>query len=412
MPRAARQLSAVEVRRLTTPGLHPVGGVSGLYLQVARTGGRSWILRATVAGRRRDIGLGGFPDVTLAQAREKAREYRAAIWEGRDPVAERKAAQDALRAARAKAMTFDQAAAEYLKAKRAEFRNAKHVRQWESTLATYASPVIGKLDVAEIELAHIVQVLEPHWQTKTETMKRLRGRIEHVLNWATVRGYRQSDNPARWKGNLDAVLPKPGKINGRVKHFRAMPIDDMPAFMAELRRREGMAARALEFVILTAARSGEVRGARWQEIDLDKGEWRIDGERMKAGHEHRVPLSDAAVTLLRGLPRFEGTDLVFPAARGGKLSDMSLTAVLRRMEVDATVHGFRSTFRDWTAERTAYPREVIEKCLAHAIGDKVEAAYRRGDLFERRRRLMHDWSQFCAGSGTATGDVVNIGATT
>lgn len=345
--------------------------------------------------------------MTLAQARERAREYRQAIWEGRDPVAERKAAQQALAASQLAAITFDKAAAEYLKAKRSEFRNPKHIQQWENTLATYASPVLGKLDVAEVELAHVVKVLEPIWETKTETAARLRGRMEKVLAWATVRGYRSGDNPATWKGNLDAVLPKPNKVKGG-QHFKALPIDALPDFMTALRQRKGIAARAVEFTILTAARSGEVRGATWDEIDLDNKVWTVPAERMKASKEHRVPLNDAAVSLLRNMPRFEGTDLVFPAARGGKLSDMSLTAVLRRMEVDATVHGFRSTFRDWTAERTAYAREVIEKSLAHAIGDKVEAAYRRGDLFEKRRRLMADWAEFCDGKAPEGGDVVHL----
>jgi integrase len=359
-------------------------------------------LRATIGKKRRDIGLGSFPTVTLSQAREKAREYREAIWQGRDPVAERQAAQQALRASQEASLTFDQAVAAYLKNKRREFRNPKHIQQWENTLTHYASPIIGGLSVDQIELAHVVKVLEPIWQTKTETASRLRGRIEHVLNYAAVRGFRSNDNPARWRGNLDAVLPKPSKVKGG-KHFKALPFADMPEFMANLRQRSGMTARALEFTILTAARSGEVRGATWDEIDLDNALWIIPGERMKGGREHRVPLTDGAARLLSNLPRMGETNLVFPAARGGKLSDMSLTSVLRRMEVDATVHGFRSTFRDWAAERTAYPNEVVEMCLAHAIGDKVEAAYRRGDLLQRRRRLMSDWEAFCDGHGDAAG---------
>jgi integrase len=359
-----------------------------------------------VAGKRRDIGLGSFPTVPLTEARDKAREYRERIWRGEDPVAERQAAKAALRAAEAASITFNEAAAEYIKVKSAEFRNEKHKRQWSATIATYAGPVIGRLPVREIELAHIVRVLEPHWHDKTETMKRLRGRIEKVLSWATVRGYRDGDNPARWRGNLDAVLPAPGKVK-KAGNFAALPWQDVPTFMPALRQRDGMAARAVEFAILTAARSGEVRGATWAEIDLDAATWIIPAGRMKSGREHRVPLSGPAVTLLRALPRMVGSEYVFPAPRGGALSDMSLSAVLRRMEVPATVHGFRSAFRDWCAERTNYTREVAEQALAHAIGDKVEAAYRRGDLFERRRRLMSEWSDYCDGKASA-GEVVEL----
>ena len=254
-------------------------------------------------------------------------------------------------------------------------------------------------------LSHVVKILEPIWNTKTETATRLRGRIESVLDWATVRGFRHGENPARWKGHLDKILPKPSKVT-KVEHHVALPVDDIGAFMAELRKREGVAARALEFAILTAARSGEVRGATWSEIDLDSGVWIIPGERMKAGREHRVPLSEGAIKLLQALPRFGHTDLVFVAPRGGMLSDMTMTAVMRRMEVDAVPHGFRSTFRDWAAERTAYPRDVAEMALAHTIGDKVEAAYRRGDLFEKRCRMMADWAAFC--NTKVTGDVVPI----
>lgn len=406
-PKKAKELTALEVKRLTKPGLHAVGGVAGLYLQVTHSGARSWILRATVGKRRRDIGLGGYPDVPLAQAREKAREARELIKQGIDPVEQRKAARTALIAAQASRITFDQAAARFLSSKRHEFKNAKHAAQWESTLKTYASPIIGRLPVSEVELPHIVEILEPIWTTKTETASRLRGRIEAVLAWATVAGYRSGDNPARWKGHLDAVLPKPSKV-AKVKNHRALPIDDMGAFMVALRKREGMAAKALEFLILTAARSGEVRGATWDEIDLKAKVWTIPAERMKAGKEHRVPLSDPAVALLEALPRLAGSPYVFPSARGGMLSDMALSALMKRMAVDAVPHGFRSTFRDWCAERTNYPREVAEMALAHTISDKVEAAYRRGDLFEKRRRLMADWARFCDTTQKASGEVVPL----
>lgn len=394
MPKKARELSALQVRRLTRPGLHPVGGVAGLCLDVKDTGARSWILRATVGGRRPEIGLGGFPDVTLEQAREKAREIRELIRQGEDPVLARRSARDALRAANAKRVTFRKAAERFLESKRLEFRNEKHAAQWATTLETYAYPVIGDLSVDSIELAHVKRILDPIWTTKTETAKRLRGRVESVLAYATASGFREGDNPARWRGNLDAVMPKPSRI-AKVKHHRALPIDELSAFMAELSKQEGMGARALEFSILTAARSGEVRGATWNEIDFEAKTWTVPGDRMKAGKEHVVPLSDPAVRLLKELPRMKGSNYVFPAVKGGQLSDMTISAVCRRMEVDAVPHGFRSTFRDWTAERTSYPRDVCEMALAHAIENKVEAAYRRGDLLEKRRRLMREWAKFC-----------------
>jgi integrase len=406
MPKKAKELSPLEVKRITKPGLHAVGGVAGLLLQVTPTGARSWVLRATVGAKRRDIGLGGFPDVTLAQARERAREAREQIRQGIDPVEQRKATRDALRAEQAKRLTFDDAAKQFLARKSSEFKNAKHAAQWGSTLETYASPIIGKLPVDRIELAHIIQVLEPLWTTKTETATRLRGRIESVLAYATASGFREGDNPARWRGNLDAVLPKPRKL-AKVTHHRALPFDQMPDFMIELRKREGMGARALEFAILTAARSGEVRGATWAEIDLDAKLWTIPADRMKAGKEHTVPLSTAAVKLLNALPRMKDNDHLFPAPRGGQLSDMSLSAVTKRMGVDAVPHGFRSTFRDWCAERTHYPNEVAEMALAHTIGNKVEAAYRRGDLLLKRARLMSDWCKFI-NSPTRPAEVVSI----
>jgi integrase len=394
MPKVAHELSPLEVRRLTSPGFHAVGGATGLYLQVSDSGARSWVLRIKIGDKRRDLGLGSFADVPLARAREKAREKREEIGRGRRPHHGRARGTAALRAAAAKLVTFDECARRVVAMKAVEFKNAKHAAQWPSTLETYASPVVGKLPVAAIELGHITEILAPIWTTKTETATRLRGRLETVLDYATVHGLRSGSNPARWKGNLDAVLPKPAKLK-RVQHHRALAIDEMPAFVAELRRRDGIAARCLEWVVLTACRSGEARGARWSEIDVKARLWTIPGQRMKAGKSHRVPLSAEALALLDALPRMAGTDLVFPAPRGGQLSDMALLAVMRRMGVDAVPHGARSTFRDWCSERTAYPRDVAEMALAHTIGDKVEAAYRRGDLMEKRRRMMEDWARFC-----------------
>jgi len=346
-----------------------------------------------VGNKRREMGLGAYPEITLAAAHEKARECREQIRQGIDPVIAKREIKARLIASQGNAVTFDQAVTRFMKGKVKEFSNAKHAAQWLSTLNTYASPVIGNMIVADIELSHILKVLEPEWTTKTETMSRLRGRIENVLSWATVHKYRKGDNPARWIGNLAAVLPKPTKVS-TVNHHAALPWKDLPAFMPLLRERQGIAARALEFLILTAARSGEVRGATWQEIDFQEKLWIIPAERMKAKAEHRVPLSTDVVALLRSLPRFENCEYVFAAPRGGSLSDMSISAVLKRMKVDAVPHGFRSTFRDWASESTSYPHDVCEMALAHTIVSSVEAAYRRGDLLEKRRRMMNDWSNF------------------
>lgn len=394
MPVKAKELGPLAVSKLTTPGLYFVGGVAGLALQVLPTGGRTWVLRATMGGRRRDMGLGGFPDLPLADARTAARKARELIRAGLDPIEEARAAISAKRASAAKDVTFKEATTAYIAAHEASWRNAKHAQQWTNTLATYAEPTIGDLLVRDIELTHVLTILEPIWTAKTETATRLRGRIEQILDWATARGHRQGLNPARWRGHLDKLLAKPSKV-ARVEHRAALPVEGVGAFMTALRGVDGMGARALEFAVLTAARSGEVRGATWAEIDLKARVWTVPGSRMKAGREHRVPLSTQAVALLEALPRIEGVDLVFPAPRNGPLSDMTLTAVLRRMKVAAVPHGFRSTFRDWAAERTNYPRDAAEMALAHAIGDKVEAAYRRGDLFEKRRRMMADWATFC-----------------
>jgi len=407
MPKRAKELSAVQVKRLTKPGFHAVGGVSGLFLQVTRSGARSWILRATVGAKRRDIGLGGFPDVTLAQAREKARDAREKIRQGIDPVAERKSARESLKAAQAKTLTFDQAAHRCHAAKVDEFRNEKHKHDWISSLERYASPVLGSLLVNDIELAHVLEVLEPIWKDKTETATRVRQRLESVLTWATVRGYRKGENPARWEGNLKEVLPTPSKIT-KVRHHRAIPWQEISAFMEKLRQREGTAARALEFAILTASRSSEVRLATWDEIDLDHGIWTVPAERIKAGRTHRVPLSKDAVSLLKALPRVQGSNYVFPAPRGGALSDMALSAVCRRMGVDATPHGFRSTFKDWARNRTSYADEASELALAHVNSDATRAAYARDELLPQRQKLMADWARYCNEPNPQTREVVSI----
>ncbi|QOL82661.1 tyrosine-type recombinase/integrase [Pseudooceanicola spongiae] len=407
MPRIAKELSAITVRNLAHPGhggnvAHAVGGVTGLYLQITPNGARSWLLRYVVNGSRHSMGLGPFPEVTLARAREKARDAREMIRAGGDPLCEKRVAQEARRAQ----VTFADAADETVKAKSGGFRNEKHKKQWRSTLDTYAAPVLGDMPVTDITVDDIKRVLEPIWTTKTETATRLRGRIEAVLAWATVHGHRTGDNPARWKGNLDASLPKPKK-GSKVKNHPALTLDDAPAWFADLRKRDGFASRALEFTVLTAARSGEVRGATWDEIDLVAGVWTIPAERMKAEKEHRVPLNVAAKALLEGMDRMGDSPYLFPALRGGALSDMALSACMKRINEardsgyldarskrPAVPHGLRSTFRDWAAERTEYPAEMAEMALAHQVGSAVERAYRRSDMMEKRRHMMEDWADF------------------
>jgi integrase len=417
--RTAKELGPLAVSRLTAPGLHAVGGVAGLYLQVLPSrpnpenpteivpGGRSWVLRATVGGKRRDMGLGGFPSVTLAGARERARDARDKIDKGLDPIEVRRAAKMALRADDAKLVTFEDAAKAYMAAHETSWRNAKHREQWRNTLNGLAYPHIGKLAVRDIEVAHVLGVLEPIWRVRTETANRLRGRMELVLDWATARGYREGLNPARWKGHLDKMLPNPTKLKPK-GHMAAMAVADVAAFMGRLGAAGGMGARALEFVVLTAARSGEARGGTWSEIDLNKKVWTIPASRMKMGKEHRVPLSSQAMTLLEALPRFAGTDIVFSSANGAPLSDRTLLAVLRRMDVDVTAHGFRSTFRDWCGEFTNFPREIAEAALAHTTGSSVEQAYRRGDALEKRRKLMEAWARFLSGPAAPAGGNVTL----
>lgn len=394
MPKKAKELSALEVKRLTTPGRHATGNVAGLLLVVKESGAKSWILRTVIAGKRRNIGLGGYPEISLAQAREKARNIKDQIEQGIDPVEQKRATRRALAKQQTEKMTFSKAAQLCHEKKSSEFSNEKHKKDWIRSIETYANPVIGDMPIDEIELPHILKIFEPIWQERTETATRLRQRVETVLTWATVAGHRTGDNPARWKGHLEAILPKPTKIK-KTSHFKALPWQEIGAFMQELRNRDGMGARALEFIVLTAKRSGEVRLATWEEIDFENKAWSIPGERMKNGKPHTVPLTDDAIKLLKALPRFEGSPYVFPAARGGPLSDMTISAVCKRMKVDAVPHGFRSTFRDWAAENTSFPREVCEQALAHTIENKVEAAYRRGDLFEKRRRLKDAWASFC-----------------
>jgi len=420
--RTMSKLTALQVSRVSEPGLYSDGG--GLYLQVTaprgqdRTGHppRSWIFKFTLNGKAREMGIGPLHTVSLAQARAKATECRALCKDGRDPIEARSLERAALFADARKLATFKECARQFIEGHKAAWRNAKHAAQWERTLETYAYPKIGSLPVQAIGTSDVLGVLEPIWTKKTETAKRLRGRIEAILDWANARGYREGENPARWRGHLDKLLPNPSKVQ-RVRHHAALPYEDMPEFMAALRAQEGVSARALEFAIFAAARTGEVIGARWSEIDTTNKVWIVPATRMKGGREHRVPLSARALAILEEMKLLRqdgGQAFVFPGGKAGQpLSNMAFLMLLRRMgRTDLTAHGFRSTFRDWAAERTAYQGEVAEMALAHAVGDKVEAAYRRGDLFEKRRRLMDDWARFCETDQPATAEVVAIRAAT
>lgn len=395
MPKIARELTPLAVSKLTKPGTHAVGGVAGLALRVYPEGQRAWVLRTMVAGKRREFGMGGYPTVSLASAKDRARATLDKVFAGIDPVEEKQRLRSALRAAKAKAVSFSKVAEQYIAQHEAGWKNPKHAAQWVTTLSTYAFPVIGSVTVANVDTPLVLKVLEPIWTEKTETASRVRGRIEVILDYATAKGLRDGPNPARWKGHLALTLPARRKV-APVQHHAAIPVLEMPAFMKQLRGIDGVSARALAFLTLTAARSGEVRGMTWGEVDLKNKLWTVPASRMKAKREHRVPLSDAAWLILESIKRVDGVDLVFPSARGGALSDMSLTAIMRRLGLEAVPHGLRSSFRNWTAEMTSYPNEVAEMALSHTVSNSTEAAYRRGDLLEKRRPMMADWAEFLA----------------
>lgn len=383
MVRQINRLSARAVTTLTKVGRHADG--NGLYLSISNNGGRRWVFLYRANGKLREKGLGSATKVSLKEARQAAEVVGKLLREGIDPI------DSAPKAADTK--TFSECATSFIASNEAGWRNAKHRDQWTTTLKNHAEP-IGKLPVNKIGVEHIVKILKPIWKTKTETASRVRGRIESVLDWAAAHGFRSSDNPARWRGHLDKILPPARKVT-KVKHHPALPYPDIPMFMTDLRNREGMAARALEFTILTAARTGETIGASWPEIDFINKVWSVPSERMKTGVQHQVPLSARAIELLEGLSA--DTAFIFPGSDPKKpLSNMSMLAVLARMNRrDLTVHGFRSTFRDWAAETTEYPNEMVEMALAHTIRNKAEAAYRRGNLLERRRALMEGWAVYC-----------------
>jgi integrase len=425
MAGTAGRLTALKVERLKSKnGMHHDGG--GLYLQVT-PGGASWVLRFMLNGKAREMGLGPLALYGLQDARAKALDARRLRHEGIDPIEHRRAERAARALETAKGITFKECAESYIKAHRAGWRNVKHAGQWEATLATYAYPHVGALSVQAIDTALVMKVLEQPmdrgamlWTARPETASRLRGRMELILDWAKARGYRDGENPARWRGHLDKLLPASGKVR-KVEHHAALPYAELPAFMTALRAQEGISARALEFAILTAARTGEVIGAGLNEISECEKVWTVPSDRMKAGKEHRVPLSPLALTIVNGIDRGSDTGqssaqsearaFAFPGGNPGKpLSNMALLMLLRRMgRDDLTAHGFRSTFRTWAAERTNFPREVIEAALAHTIGSKVEAAYQRGDLFDKRRRLMEAWAQFCCSAAPA-GQVIPMQA--
>ena len=388
-------LTALAVTRAKAPGLY--GDGNGLYLQVSRVGSKSWLLRFRLNGRRRDMGLGALTDVSLADARVKAHDARKLIAGGIDPIDAKREAREAVALEKASAVTFKAAAEAYIAAHADTWRNKKHRDQWPNTLRDYVYPVVGKLPVAAVNVGHVVKILEPIWTKKPETSSRVRGRIEAVLDWAKARGYRTGENPARWRGHLENLMPERKRV-AKVKHHPALPYADVGAFMADLKKMPGTAPLAFQFLILTAARTSEVIGAIWDEIDLTAKTWTVPAERIKTGKEHRVPLSEAALAILKKMGDPEKSKLVFPGGKKGKpLSTNALLAVLDRMNRDTiTAHGFRSSFRDWCAEQTNYPREVAESALAHAVGDKVERAYRRGDLFEKRAQLMKEWAAYCA----------------
>lgn len=395
----SNQLTAQTVKN-AKPGRHADGG--GLHLLVKESGARSWVYRFMLNGKSRDIGLGAAgPDgISLADARDARDALRLKVKAGIDPIEERQreaaealAAAQAAQAAQVAGMTFKAVAETYIGANEGSWRNDKHRQQWKNTLATYVYPVIGELAVAKVGTAHVLQILEPIWNAKAETASRVRGRIETILDAAKARGYREGENPARWRGHIAQILPARSRLTRG--HHKAMPYEAIPAFVGALQKREAVAALALEFTILTAARTGEVIGAKWDEVDLEKAIWAIPANRMKAGKEHRVPLSRRTVEILRATQGLR-KEWLFPAIKGGRMSGMAMSMLLRRMKVDVTVHGFRSGFRDWSAECTGYAHEVAEMALAHSIENKVERAYRRGDLFNKRRRLMDDWATYCA----------------
>jgi integrase len=399
-------LSVKKIAKLNEPGRY--FDKDNLYLQVRSKTNKSWLLRYTLDGHERWCGLGPLRTFDLNDARDRARKYRQMLCDGIDPIEYKKERRAARKEEEGKLKLFEEATEGYFEQHKGKWKNVKHRKQFERSMAKYVLPKIGRLSVAAIDTGQVLRCIEPIWQSIPITAGRIRNQIEHVLDWAKVRGYRKGDNPARWQGHLENLLPSPRELNG-VTHYAALPFDELPAFMEKLGEQQNIAARALELLILTATRAGEVCGAKWVEINLRDRTWTVPASRMKAKKEHKVPLSDQAVEILRHLPKEEGNPHIFiGAVKGGKLNDLVLRRLLKSMGVKVTVHGFRSSFRDWAAERTNYPNHVAEQALAHTIGDAVERAYRRGNLFDKRIRLMADWARFCSTPVADTGNVVAI----
>ncbi|MEY4644738.1 MAG: hypothetical protein RLZZ596_1569 [Pseudomonadota bacterium] len=430
MPKVAKELSAIEVKRLNKPGWSAVGGVSGLLLQVKanpdtlEVTSRSWILRIQVGGERQHVGLGPYPQVSLAEARDQARKLSLEAKGGVNLLARKRAQNSALIAAAAKNKTFRDCADAYMSAHASDYTNDKHRKQWASTLEAYAYPVFGKMLVSDITMRHVLDVLLQEtthrngskgqlWYTKPETAKRLLDRIRTVLDYATVNEYRTGNNPATWKGYLDTQLPSPQGLK-EVKHHDALPYDQVAEFLKNLRKSESISAKALEYLILTGVRSGSVRLAEWSEIDFDRKIWIIPASHTKAKREHRVPLAPRTVAILKSLEPMGGSTQIFPSPKGKALSDMALSQLMRGMkergefEGDAVPHGFRSTFRDWAADQTNYPDEIRKAASMHTVGDQVKEAYQRSDLLEKRRQLMNDWADYCDKKTQAPAKVIRL----
>jgi integrase len=402
MPKKAKELSDAQVRRLAKQaGFHAVGGVAGLHLQV-KPPAASWVLKKKVGSRRREYGLGGYPDTTLSRAREKSREYVESLNEGIDPLVQKAARKSALLVSQAKQRTFSDVAAQFITKKSKEYKTAIQTDKLKHRIETYAYPYIGNMIVGDIDRTNIIKMLKPIWETKTETATRVRANVERILDLAGVEGLRTGDNPARWKGNLELTLPLPSKVS-KVEHFKALPLQDMRVFMQKLIAQDWMGAKALRFGILTAARSGEIRAAKWDEINLGAKVWTVPAERMKGGRVHKVPLCADVVVLLKSLPR--DSEYIFHNTKGGKLSDVTISKVPKRIGYDVTAHGFRATFRTWAQEHTSYHEEVPELALAHINSDRTRAAYARSELLDKRRDLMDDWEHFCY-HGLKKGEVV------
>ena len=401
-------LTAKKVERAKQPGRYHCGLIRGLYLQVTASGAKSWVLRYQLRGQERWMGLGSAADFSLREARERARAARQLLADRIDPLAGKRAAEEAAKLAEARKLTFREAAERYFNQHASKWRSAKHREAFLSTLKAHVFAVIGDMDVAAIDTRDVLRAIEPHWTTKAVTIDRTRNRIEQLLDWCVVRGHRPpSTNPARWKGHLDQVLPAPRKL-APVEHHAAMDYRQLPAFMTQVRADDNVAARALEFLIHTAARTGEALGACWSEIDLTDKTWTVPAARMKGGREHRVPLTKPVLDLLSKLPRQSGNHLVFIGRAGGGLSHSALPWVMDRLGVSGvtTIHGFRSSFSNWCHEQTAHSAHTIEISLAHNVGTEVERAYRRTDMIAKRRQLMEQWSKFCSMPPTKVSGVV------